>query len=98
MGMCMCEDIIKLVVSYYHNEKGEPTLSLIHALHCDHMGGNEQILSELPLGLTTREFQKLPARKKLEMLTRFVEEDIARKLLRHWRVIIKRYSCPYDIY
>ena len=95
--MCICEEKWIIKHTIYHNENFEPTLSLVKIVYCNHMGSSEQILIDIPLGITAKEW-KIKA-KRIEILKSIpnikLDDKAIKSLARNGYYLIRSYSCPY---
>ena len=94
--ICVCKEYWSIKTTIYHDENNNPTLSLTYVVYCDHMGSREQVISDIPLGLTGEEWDNLPIQRRVVILEPLVRSrEIAEKLAIEGHYDIKQYPCPY---
>jgi len=94
--MCRCIEYWKIGVGKYKDYDGNPILSVMHIVYCDHMRSKEQVLEETPIELTPEEWNSLSyEEKKAVLIAHGVPLGYVDELISFGKAYVRTFICPY---
>jgi len=98
--MCVCKQYYTIEHTIYHDEDGNPTLSVACKIYCDHMGSHTQIISDIPLEVTAKEWEEMSIEMRVKVLKSIpniakLGDIIINELAKNRYYLVSVDPCPY---